>query len=146
MRLPDWEARLAAVTDDRLYRPFEWGVNDCLMLARDVCRAITGKDPMESYLGVITADDLAYSTEKEAIATLTKAGHDGLFAAAAAHFYEKEPAMFASDGDIVGADAGCGETLGVFLGGAGRFITGKSRPMAVPRHQLLHVWATEQVK
>lgn len=46
MRLPDWEARLAAVVDEAQRRPFAWGHFDCCTFASDAAQAVSGVDRM----------------------------------------------------------------------------------------------------
>lgn len=58
-RLPDWDRRLARVTEKHLAVPGEWGVSDCLLTAMDAVEAVTGIDPAAKVRGT-------YSTEQGA--------------------------------------------------------------------------------
>jgi len=48
-RLPDWRRRFDAVLAAYGSRDFEWGSADCVTLALDTMKAITGVDPFESH-------------------------------------------------------------------------------------------------
>lgn len=50
-RLPDWDRRLACVTEKHIGMPAEWGVCDCLLTAADAIEAVTGKDLASSIRG-----------------------------------------------------------------------------------------------
>lgn len=50
-RLPDWQLRLAALVEDRLHAPFEWGLRDCCLWAADCVQAVTGVDPAQDIRG-----------------------------------------------------------------------------------------------
>lgn len=65
MRLPDWDRRLALVTEKHMRLPGEWGVSDCLLTAADAIEAVTGEDVMARWRG-------RYSTEKGAARLLRK--------------------------------------------------------------------------
>lgn len=43
-RLPDWDRRLARVTEKHLRMPGVWGESDCLLTVADAIEAVTGKD------------------------------------------------------------------------------------------------------
>jgi hypothetical protein len=88
-RLPGWEARLADLIEARRHRPFAWGQADCLTLARDAGRAITGADPFTP---------LNYRTQRGAIRVGRRAGFPCLRAFMAAHLPE---AQRARRGDLV---------------------------------------------
>jgi hypothetical protein len=47
-RLPDWDARLAALMRDARHRPFQTAVHDCGTFAADAVAAVTGVDPLAS--------------------------------------------------------------------------------------------------
>lgn len=50
-RLPDWQARLGALLEQRTPMPFAWGINDCCMFAADAVLACTGVDPGAAHRG-----------------------------------------------------------------------------------------------
>lgn len=145
MRRFDWETRLRAAADARLHKPFEWGDNDCFALARDVGVAVAGVDFLDAYAETMTAGDFARSDQSEADAVIRRVGFGGLYEWIDAHFDSKD-VLFATDGDIVGADNGAGDALGVFLGSAGCFITAQGRPLCLSRHRLKRAWATETAR
>jgi hypothetical protein len=43
-RLPDWDRRLARVTEKHMALPGVWGESDCLLTVADAIEAVTGKD------------------------------------------------------------------------------------------------------
>ncbi len=45
-RLRDWAERLDAVLAERRHQPFEWGVNDCALLAAAAVEAVSGDCPL----------------------------------------------------------------------------------------------------
>jgi hypothetical protein len=50
-RHPQWEARLHALIEKSIARPYEWGRWDCLMFAAEAAKAITGKDHARGHRG-----------------------------------------------------------------------------------------------
>lgn len=108
-RLPNWEARLASLIDDRRAARFEWGTNDCASFASDAVMAITGFDPIVDLRG--TYD------EREA---LRRAGRDGhrLFELVPRFLGVPEHPKLAQRGDIVAGSIGPSHrvVLGVCLG------------------------------
>jgi hypothetical protein len=68
-RLPDWQARLAALVAHAHIRPFAWGERDCCLWAADAVLAVTGNDPAIGIRGT-------YRTERAAYLIL--AAHGGL--------------------------------------------------------------------
>lgn len=50
-RLPDWDRRLARVTEHHMSLPGEWGVSDCLLTAGDAIEAVTGTDLLAPFRG-----------------------------------------------------------------------------------------------
>lgn len=66
-RLPDWDRRLALVTEKHMRLPGEWGVSDCLLTAADAIEAVTGNDVMAKWRG-------RYKTETGAARMLRREG------------------------------------------------------------------------
>lgn len=60
-KIKEWERYLAASFYMKSMMPFEWGVNDCMTMACDSIKAMTGVDPMANWLRG------QYSTKHEAI-------------------------------------------------------------------------------
>lgn len=69
-KIKGWKKYLAANLYLKGMAPFKWGVNDCMTLACDAIRAMTGMDPMANWLRG------QYSNKHEAIALVH--GHFGL--------------------------------------------------------------------
>lgn len=66
-RITDWPGALAAFIDDRMYRPFAWGRNDCVLFAADAVLAITGHD-------FAAKSNRLYRTAQGAVAVLRRLG------------------------------------------------------------------------
>lgn len=49
-RQPGWEHRFVAVLQRHMERPFAWGKSDCGIVVADVCRALTGRNPLPAHL------------------------------------------------------------------------------------------------
>jgi hypothetical protein len=69
-KIKGWKKYLAANLYLKGMAPFQWGVNDCMTLACDAIKAMTGMDPMANWLRG------HYSNKHEAIALVR--GHFGL--------------------------------------------------------------------
>lgn len=65
-RLPGWERAYVEVLGAHNAQAFAWGVSDCLIVAADLCLAMTGVDPMQKLR--------RYSTEAGALRRLVKLG------------------------------------------------------------------------
>lgn len=50
-RLPDWRERLDAEVQRKALCVFQWGINDCMLFAADLIRAMTGADLGAPYRG-----------------------------------------------------------------------------------------------
>ena len=55
-RLPDWDRRLARVTEKHLASPAVWGESDCLMTVADAIEAVTGLDPAARIRGKYSSE------------------------------------------------------------------------------------------
>jgi hypothetical protein len=61
LKIKGWGAKLMDLHFDLHYKPFKWGVQDCMTLACDSIKVMTGIDPMANWLRG------QYSTKYEAI-------------------------------------------------------------------------------
>lgn len=91
MRLEGWEGRLSAAVAAARNQPFEWGVNDCALLAAKLVQSITGTDLAEQWRG--------YSGERGAVRVVREAG--GLAAIATQALGEPVNPRLAQRGDVV---------------------------------------------
>lgn len=91
-RLPDWQARFAALCDARRSTPFAWGSHDCCLWAADCVQAITGHDFAAPYRG-------RYDDAKGAAELLVRDGGVGAIASAA--LGAPVPVSLATVGDVV---------------------------------------------
>lgn len=55
-RLPDWDRRLARVTEKHLTLPGAWGESDCLLTVADAVEAVTGQDPAARIRGKYSSE------------------------------------------------------------------------------------------
>ena len=92
-RLPDWQARLAALCEQRAAVPFAWGSADCALWAVDAVHAITGVDHAAAdWRG-------RYNTAAGAARLLARAG--GLRGVACNALGDALPPVWAAVGDVV---------------------------------------------
>ena len=91
-RCDNWELRLSKTVEERLYEPFAWGSNDCVMFSADCLEAMTGVDPVSDLRG-------QWADSKQALRVITRLG--GLPAAVKACGLEEVPPLFAKRGDLV---------------------------------------------
>jgi hypothetical protein len=91
-RLPDWQARWAALCADRQDTPFTWGVHDCCMWAADAVQALQGWDPAQEWRGT-------YATALGAARLL--ADHGGVQGFATAALGVPVAPLWATVGDVV---------------------------------------------
>ena len=96
LRLDDWFDNFQAVVNNRLYKPFEWGSNDCFLLLRDVSIAITGIDIAVNYIDDITP----YTNKAQALALIKTLTGQPTFAAAIAQKLKPVKAKYQNVGDI----------------------------------------------
>ncbi|HEV7255732.1 MAG TPA: hypothetical protein VGN97_21860 [Mesorhizobium sp.] len=78
-RLPDWDRRLARVTERHMTLPGQWGVSDCLLTVFDAVEAVTGHDPGHAIRG-------RYKTARGATGHLRRRGFRNVEEALAALF------------------------------------------------------------
>jgi hypothetical protein len=60
-RHPQWEQRLHEYVTANLSRPYAWSQHDCLMLAANAAKAVTGKDHAREHRGKYKSHASAYS-------------------------------------------------------------------------------------
>lgn len=93
MRRADWEARLIAFVEKNRSRPHAYGRWDCLLMAADAVKAVTGKDHGRGHRG-------KYRSAASSVRYLKSLGFKSPEAMLDSLFEEK-PAGFAQRGDIV---------------------------------------------
>lgn len=146
-KIKGWEKYLAASLYLKMGLPFQWGVNDCMTLACDSIKVMTGVDPMANWLRG------HYRDKHEAIALVR--GHFGL------PFRETFEAVFQTmgfeqvdtleQGDIafvriknIDAEAAKlfdGVTLSTVFNSFGHIIgPGKDGLVVVEKYDLVSVW------
>lgn len=91
-RLPDWDRRLARVTEKHLRLPGAWGESDCVMTVGEAIEAVTGDNPFAKFQG-------RYTTETGAARVMRKDGYATLEAAFDAYFAAC-PRLKAQRGDV----------------------------------------------
>jgi hypothetical protein len=117
MRFPNWPDLLAGFIEARRSRPFQWGANDCCLFAADWVLKASGLDPAAPLRGT-------YSTAFGAAKVLRERGGVRGLIRAYGEPLGMQPigAVYAQRGDIVIADTGNGEALGVSLGDVAAFV------------------------
>jgi hypothetical protein len=106
MRIPGWQASLAATLEGALRMPFEWGTNDCCQFVARAAASVLGEDRRSLFP--------AYENEAEALRILASCG--GLRALLTRAFGEPVHPSRAGIGDIVLVDMGFGEQPAVCMG------------------------------
>lgn len=91
-RCDNWELRLSKTVEERLYEPFVWGSNDCVMFAADCLEAMTG-------VALVLHLQCTWDSECEAIRAIVKVG--GLAVAIERIGLTEVPPLFAQRGDLV---------------------------------------------
>lgn len=92
MRLPDWDRRLARVTEKHLALPGEWGVCDCGLTVGEAIEAVTGTNPLAEFAG-------RYSTELGAARIMKRKGWADM-GDVLAHFFPPVGRLLAQRGDV----------------------------------------------
>jgi len=92
-RSPDWDRRLARVTEKHLALPGEWGTADCGLTVSDAVLAVIGNDFLGEFRG-------SYTTEIGAARIMRKKGWETMEDVLAAHF-DKMPRLLARRGNLV---------------------------------------------
>lgn len=132
MRRPDWESRLIALVEQNRSRAHEYGRWDCLLMAADVAKAVTGKDHGRGHRG-------KYRSTLSAERYLRSLGFDSPEAMLDSLFEEK-PVGFAQRGDLVLASDGipalCMGEFALSVGQEG----GDEGMVRVPRSDWVKAW------
>jgi len=106
MRLPNWPQLLAATVEAWRFRPFEYGVSDCLQFPAETTLAITGVDYRPRFP--------RYASELGAARILVRcAGVSGLVTTVLG---APIPIRRAGRGDLVAGEFGHGMAIGVCVG------------------------------
>ena len=133
MRLPDWEARLAAYIADARERPHEYGRHDCMTHWSWAVEAVTGVDFGEQHRG-------KYKGHTGAYRYLKKIGFDTPEAMIDSLLSEQIPPAFAQRGDIILASDGipgvCVGAVALSVGEMGEF----KGLVEVPRGDWVKAW------
>lgn len=144
-RHPQWEARLHEFVAARHGKPYAWGKHDCLMLAADAVKAVTGKDHARGHRGKYNSHAKAYRYLKQAFGVESPEGLlDKLF--------PQKRVGFAGVGDLVlchvdaaeGESAiGAGDVPGIVVApGDVALVAGEHGLQRVPRcERWLKAWA-----
>ncbi len=136
-RFEDWPRRLEAVLAEAEADRFEWGRNDCGLLAARAIHAMTGVD--------IAADLKGYSTEEEASAFLQGYAGGGLSEAceklAAKWGLDEVDTGLAQRGDAALVCTREGSVIGI-VDLSGRYIAAVSHNglVRVPVHWAQRIW------
>lgn len=116
MRYPDWPSRLSSALAFAGRRGFAWGTQDCCLFACDVAKAITGVDYGASFRG-------RYSDQRGAVKALQEFGAGSLRDTVTAIMGPEIPLARACRGDMVMANQGHGNMLGICVGESVAFLT-----------------------
>jgi hypothetical protein len=134
----NWEDQLLAAWDFHDSIPFSWADSNCLWLALDCARAVTGVDPYADERG-------RFKTRRGAASRLKRRGFDSVEAAIAA-VYRRIAMAEAKRGDVaivpeellaIGGLGTCGTVLGTHIACKG--LTGLVRVPALPEYRYYSV-------
>lgn len=143
-RHPQWEQRLHEFVLANIARPYVWGEHDCLMLAANAAKAITGKDFAKGHRSKYKSHASAYSYLRKAFGVSSpEALLDTLF--------PRKAVGFAGIGDLVlchvdlaeGADSAPipADVPGLCMGGFA-LVAGERGLERIPRgDRWLKAWA-----
>ena len=117
IRADNWPEILARFIDERRAIPFAWGHNDCCLFAADWIRAACGMDLAEDVRG-------QYSTALGAARLLKRyGGVRGLIRQRGDILGMRSiDSRAVQRGDLVVADTGNGESIGISLGNVAAFV------------------------
>lgn len=132
MRLHNWPQRLAEAVTAANEKTFGYGLHDCCLFTADVVQAITGVDYAESLRG--------YTSEQEAYEIVE---HYGSITAMVSALLGAEPIhpAHAMRGDVVLAEYGGRETLGICLGAHCAFAQVGVGLRMLPRASASRAWS-----
>lgn len=116
-RADQWPTMLAAYIEERRNVSFVWGSSDCCLFAADWVEMVTGVDPAADLRG-------KYDSAASAMRLLRKLGGVCgilLEARKSCGIVEIETAR-CSRGDLIVADTGRGNAIGIYLGHCSAFV------------------------
>lgn len=113
----NWAALLTTFIEERRFMPFAWGRNDCCLFAADWVKACTGCDPAVELRG-------KYSTALGAARILRDLGGvRGVIQSLGEPMgLERLKSVQDQRGDLVVADTGNGESIGICIGAHAAFV------------------------
>lgn len=116
-RVQNWPTLLASFLDERRTMPFAWGTNDCCLFAADWVNLCTGTDLADFMRG-------KYSTALEAKRYLAQEGgvRGILRSIGEPYGLTRIDAASCQRGDLVVADTGNGESIGISIGSHAAFV------------------------
>lgn len=134
-RPQDWPDRLVAYLAQSRAAPFAWGTHDCATFAAGWVQQLHGLDLLDGLRGT-------YASEPEYDALIAEWGglEPLLEQVAALHGLPECPPPFARRGDIVLAQAGNMQGLGI-MDAVQVVIPGPDRTRLLPRSTILRAWA-----
>lgn len=97
-RLPDWDRRLALVTEKHMRLPGEWGVSDCWMASMDAYEAVTGERLLPRLQ--------RYKTEAGGYRAFQRAGFETVEDALASALVPVDGPLLAQRGDLATIERG----------------------------------------
>jgi hypothetical protein len=116
-RAPNWSDLLLAFVESRQNRPFQWGVNDCCLFASDWVLKASDVDLAASFRG-------SYSSALGASRLLRNHGGVRGLIRELGESQGMQPisSAYVQRGDLVVADTGYGEAIGISLGNVAAFV------------------------
>lgn len=116
-RVSNWPTLLSQFIEDRRRVPFAWGSNDCCLFASDWVLKATGTDPACDLRG-------KYASALGAARVLkTKGGVRGIMRSIAEPLgMSRTDGNQCQRGDLVIADTGNGESIGICIGSHAAFV------------------------
>lgn len=143
-RHPQWEQRLHEYVSANIARPYAWSQHDCLMLAANAAKAVTGKDHARGHRGKYKSHASAYSYLRKSFGVSSPAELLGTI-------FPLKKVGFAGVGDLVLCHVAVAEgeggvpmeadLVGICMG-AVALVAGETGLLSVPRGDLwLKAWA-----
>lgn len=133
MKKLNWQNDFLQLVQERSDKPFEWGVNDCVMFAADAVTTMGVEDPAKASRG-------KYKTEAGAKKHLV-AVYGDLYAAWDSKLERLESIHFSQNGDVVLFDGALGLTSGIYWNGGVFAPTPEGvRFIDEQHHSLLAAW------
>ncbi len=134
VRLPGWEARLAATVRAAAARPFSWATHNCAFFAADCVLAVTGIDPAADFRSRFKSRREAFNALRETFGTAD------LAIAVTERVGPEIPPGQARRGDLAGFATRQGLAVGV-ISAAGRISLVDSSGLShLPLTAAKHIW------